>query len=1213
MSRFRVYGPTCALMFVAVALHATTIVLPTDEQLVAKSPVIVDGTVVSTTPVDHHGSIWTDTVVVVARTIKGRTDSTIIVREMGGETNGRITKIYGTPEFAAGERVLLFLEPNPRGGYRTMDLYIGKFTEARTLSGRRLWLREDGAEEVNLLDADMQPIEAKSVEAKNVQRDAIGFEAFLDDRVAGREGVRSYGIENPVLEHPASPDGSGRRISTNFRLIQEPTVYRWFVFDTGASAPWFSLGSQPGYTNGGVGELQTAMASWTGYSDAKIRYTYSGTSSTIPGGLDTPNGVNEVLFDDPIDEIPGTWNQATGGVVGTGGFNAVSAGGTWTATFTADASHAAGPRNAFAITEGNLTIQDGVSPANGISSSRLAEIVAHEFGHTLGLGHSTDSTALMFPTITGLGPSLRADDQLAARWLYPTGSTPPPPPGGQAPAAPTNLRISVSGTNLDLAWDDNANNETGQSIYLGSGSGELSKVADLAPNVESARLSGLSGGTYRMYVVAFNASGTSAPSNTATATISTAPVPNFSFTPQSGTAGVTTFTFTDESTGGVTSRVWSFGDGATATAGVVSHVYASSGSYTVTLTVTGGGQTSQIAKGVLVLAPLDASFVWTPANPTPSDTVQFTDQSAGPPTLWNWSFGDGTTSSQQNPSKKYAALGSYLVTLTVSRSGSSSTTTKTLVVGTGVPDTPNVVAAFSVSNPAPTAGANVTFTDQSTGSPASWAWSFGDGGTSSSKNPVHVFATAGTYTVSLTASNATSSSATTKQIEVREAQAYRSLISVAAQTDGLGGTSWQTELTLFNAGAVGASVKVFFLPTGGGVPAIHEVFLAPHQSQTYANALFDLFAIPTGAGALAVEASSSGANADLRITSRTFTTGPGGTHGQSVPDVQSASLAKTLYLTGIQSGNDYRTNLGLVNRASFSVTAILTLFSPTGGTSVTRGVTLAANSFQQASLASYFPEVEGRTFAVLSLRIVASAADAVSAYASVVDNHTQDPVYIQAVTPAIGGALMIPVVGRAPGANGTFWRSDVTFFNPTTGRLVLTLLWAGASKTITIDGGETIVLADVLSAFGQTSGDATLFVSWATLTGPVVTSRTYTSVESGGTFGQSIDPIAQLANEMFVPGLRDDASYRTNVGFVNGSNDAETFAVIALAPSGTELARTAVTLAPGEQIQSSVSALLPGVSGAFTLFMQGDGDAALFAYGSMIDNTSGDPVFFAGR
>jgi PKD repeat protein len=1200
LNRFRVYGLSCVLTFVAVAVHATTIVLPTDEQLVAKSPVIVDGTVLSTTPVGQDRSVWTDTVIAVARTIKGRAEATITVRELGGAVDGRITKVYGTPEFAAGERVLLFLEPNPRGGYRTMDLFIGKFSGVRAIDGRRLWLRRN-VDDVTLLDSSFRPIESK-----NVQRDAAGFESFLDDRVAGREGSRGYGVENAVLD----PTTAGRRVASNFTLIAEPTVYRWFRFDTGLSATWYSSGTQPGYSNGGVAELQTAMASWTGYAEANIKYTYAGTSSVTPGGLNTPNGLNEVLFNDPLGEIAGTWSPSSGGVVGTGGFNGVTTGGTWTAPFTADPSHPAGAVNAIAITEGNLTIQNNVSPSTGISSTRLAEIIAHEFGHTIGLGHSTDSTALMYPSVTGLGPSLRPDDQLAARWLYPKGGS---TSGGQGPTAPSNLRATVSGSNLDLAWDDNATNETGQSIYLAGATGSFSRVGDVGANAESARLTGLSSGSYRVYVVAFNASGTSGPSNTATATITSAPVPNFSFTPQIGTAAVTTFTFTDESTGGVSSRQWSFGDGATATAAVVTHVYANPGSYTVTLTVNGNGQSAQISKGVLVVAPLDASFVWSPANPTPSDTVQFTDQSAGPPTAWSWTFGDGTSSTQQNPSKKYSAVGSYLVTLTVSRSGSSSATTKTLVVGNGAPVTPNVVAAFKASSSAPTAGANVTFTDQSTGSPTSWSWSFGDGGLSSSKNPVHVFATAGTYTVSLTAANATSSSVTTKQIAVAEAAAYRSLISVAAQTDGVGGTSWRTELTMFNAGAQGASVKVLFLPAGGGVPVTQTAFLAAHQSQTYTNALLDLFAIPSGAGALAVEASSAGANADLRITSRTFTTSADGTYGQSVPDVAPTSLAKTLYITGIKSGADYRTNIGLVNRASSAVTTTLTLFSATGGTTVTKVVMLPANSFQQTSLAAYFPDVEGRTFDVLSMRITSPVADAVSAYASVVDNITQDPVYIQASTPAVGGALTIPVVGRAPGANGTFWRSDVTFFNPTTSRILLSLQYAGASKTIAVEGGDTLVLADVLSEFGETSGNATLGVAWTTLTGPVVTSRTYTSVENGGTYGQSIDPLQQLSNEMFVPGLRNDASYRTNVGFVNGGPDSETFAVIALSPSGGEIARTNVTLGSGAQVQSSVGALLPGVSGKFTLVVQGDGEAELFAYGSMVDNESGDPVFFAGR
>ena len=115
MNKIRVYGVTCVLMLAAVAARATTIVLPSDEQLIAKSPVIVDGTVLSTAPVDRDGAIWTETVIDVARTLKGETDGRITVREIGGTLEDRITKIYGAPEFAAGERVLLFLDVDARG------------------------------------------------------------------------------------------------------------------------------------------------------------------------------------------------------------------------------------------------------------------------------------------------------------------------------------------------------------------------------------------------------------------------------------------------------------------------------------------------------------------------------------------------------------------------------------------------------------------------------------------------------------------------------------------------------------------------------------------------------------------------------------------------------------------------------------------------------------------------------------------------------------------------------------------------------------------------------------------------------------------------------------------------------------------------------------------------------------------------------------------
>jgi PKD repeat protein len=1125
---FRAYGLTCVFLLAATAAHATTIVLPTDEQLIAKSPVIVDGIVLFSAAVDRGGAIWTDTIVEVTRAIKGDVSGRITVREIGGQLGDRITKLYGSPEYTAGEQVLLFLSESPRGGYRVVDLYVGKFTAGEMRDGRRLWMRNDDSHDVNLLDADLRPLHAR-----NVQREAVGFEAFVQDRIAGRPGIRNYGIENPVLVREVKAG----RIESDFELISEPTLYRWFAFAGGGSARWYSTGTQPGYTNAGVSELQTAMQTWNGYADANINYAYSGVRTGAIGGLDGPNGANEILFNDPLNEIEGTWNRSTGGVVGRGGFNGVSARQTWTATFAADAKHPAGAQQAWNITEGNLTIQDGVSPANGISSKVLAEIIAHEFGHTLGFGHSPDSAALMYATVTGTGPSLRADDQTAARWLYPgsgTTTTPPPPPPS-TPAAPSDLRATVSSNNVDLSWLDNASNETGHAVYLATGSGAFSKVADLGANVTAARLSGLLSGSHRLYVVAVNAAGTSGASNTVTVTVAAAPVASFSMTPQSGTAGVTTFTFYDESTGGVATRLWNFGDGATSTALVATHLYASAGQYTITLTVTGAGKTSS--------------------------------------------------------------------------------TSRTIAVGNGAPVTPTVSAAFDVSTQAPSIGQGITFSDRSTGNPTRWAWSFGDGATSNDRDPVHAYAGPGTYTATLTASNATSSATASRQITVSALVPYRALVSVATFGGGAGGTSWRTELNLFNAGSQGASVALVFLPSAGGSMITRNLYLAPRQLATYANALFDLFSIPSGAGALAIEASSAGASADLRVSSRTFTTGTVGTYGQAVPDVQSEALEKTLYITGIAATASYRTNVGLVNRGGAAMNATLTLLSRSGAALSTKNVSIPANSFQQAPLASFFPEINGASHDVLTMRIVAAASDAISGYASVVDNLTQDPVYIQARPAESAGSLTIPVVARAPGANGTFWRSDLTLFNPSSSSVTLTLRYAGATKSLFLGGNDTTVLADILSQFGHTSSSGALQVTWSASTGPAVTSRTYTSVATGGTYGQSIDPVASFASRAFVPGLRNDGSYRSNVGFVNGGTESEFFTVTLLSPFGTELARNSVLLAPGQQTQTSVAALFPNasLSGGFTLQIEGDANAKLFGYGSMVDNASGDPVFFAGR
>jgi len=144
-----------------------------------------------------------------------------------------------------------------------------------------------------------------------------------------------------------------------------------------------------------------------------------------------------------------------------------------------------------------------------------------------------------------------------------------------------------------------------------------------------------------------------------------------------------------------------------------------------------------------------SAFVYT----TVGSRVSFTDTSAGGPNGWAWTFGDGATSSLQNPVHSYSAAGSYQVTLAVTRpSGTATPASQTLAVTAAPAIAP--MAAFTFATSAPAIGQSVTFVDESSNLPTSWAWNFGDGSTSALANPAHAYGVAGTYTVTLTAGNA---------------------------------------------------------------------------------------------------------------------------------------------------------------------------------------------------------------------------------------------------------------------------------------------------------------------------------------------------------------------------------------------------------------------------------------------------------------------------
>jgi len=279
-------------------------------------------------------------------------------------------------------------------------------------------------------------------------------------------------------------------------------------------------------------------------------------------------------------------------------------------------------------------------------------------------------------------------------------------------------------------------------------------------------------GNYTVTLTVSNSAGnnTTTKSNyiTAVSTTGTKPVLNYWGSPRSGTAPLTV-TFKDNSTGSPTAWNWSFGDGTYSTEKNPKHTYTAAGSYTISLTASNAAGSSTSTKLNYITVTGNASqtpvaaFSASPTSGNSPLNVTFTDSSTGSPTAWSWSFGDGTSSTSQNPVHTYSAAGNYTVALTVTNAAGNNTTTKSnYITVTGTSST-MPVAGFSSNVTSGSAPLNVLFSDTSTGSPTSWNWSFGDGTTSTTKNPVHNYSTAGNYTVALTVSNSAGSNTTQNQ------------------------------------------------------------------------------------------------------------------------------------------------------------------------------------------------------------------------------------------------------------------------------------------------------------------------------------------------------------------------------------------------------------------------------------------------------------------
>jgi PKD repeat protein len=260
-------------------------------------------------------------------------------------------------------------------------------------------------------------------------------------------------------------------------------------------------------------------------------------------------------------------------------------------------------------------------------------------------------------------------------------------------------------------------------------------------------------GTYSVTLTVSNSAGTATSVQNNIITVPALPTPVFAPTVTNRTA-----VFANTSSN-ATAFSWSFGDGNSSTQATPTHTYAADGSYTVVLTATNGCGSTTATQTVVIATPPVAGFTASNTSGCSPLTVQYTSTSSANSTTFNWQFPGGTpaTSTAQNPIVTYPAAGTYSAVLTVSNAVGNNTSTQNAIVT--VNTTP--VTAFSAT----TNGLSATFANTSSNATA-FSWNFGDGNSSTQATPTHTYATDGSYTVVLTATNGCGSTTATRTVVI---------------------------------------------------------------------------------------------------------------------------------------------------------------------------------------------------------------------------------------------------------------------------------------------------------------------------------------------------------------------------------------------------------------------------------------------------------------
>ena len=434
-----------AMLVMATTVPATRtsagVVVPiTDDDLIVHADVVVLGRV---TRIVSHRDVTADlssyVTVEIDEILKGAlADREITIRELGGKVGDHRAWMSVNPEFRVGERTLLFLSQHADGTLRTYQLYLGKFTILTDPASGDLVAVRGAPRTVTVLSRGSGA--GATGGPASVGRELHDFAREIRSKanLPRPQTVR----RRPVLPFASAtmPPGGTSESLQEFRFYDDPEPFdpfpvdptavlrRWIEPDTnGQVALHIVATGEPLAPTLGFDQIRAAMRVWNRVPTSSFRFV-EGPLVTNPalGGF-AINGLNVISFRDPLEQLADP--------IGCGGILAAA-----TLVVTPAERTVVNGRTFDRALESDLVVNDGWGPCTVFSgggfyqsASNLSEVMTHELGHMLGLGHSADNTAdaanlgsgrfgatmRAVAAFDGRGAALHADDRAGVTFIYP--------------------------------------------------------------------------------------------------------------------------------------------------------------------------------------------------------------------------------------------------------------------------------------------------------------------------------------------------------------------------------------------------------------------------------------------------------------------------------------------------------------------------------------------------------------------------------------------------------------------------------------------------------------------------------------------------------------------------------------------------------------------------------------------------------------------------